>query len=180
MPIPVTISTTPLVFDSLPALKTRYYYGDWPYGGIYTLGRMYILGGDLHVSLSAFEKDPAPESCVCLGLCAEGPAAVFAKTSPAALMVSVREGDNILSTHNVPPRFFRSADEQGWSWGAEFVLDAQLLQRAGIVFANNPTFRAALYKYTAGCPAYGVSNRLLDEKNPFSIVNFETCEAVTY
>ena len=180
MPTPVTISQTPLFFDALPAVKVRHYYGDWPQGGIYTFARMYICAGALHVSLSAFEKEPDADSLVGFGVSSAGGSSLFAALSPCALALTLQRGE--LSEPLTPPQpqYFRTQDEQGYSWGAQFAFSPQVLAMANVKCTKDSLFFAGVYKYRRGQNAWGAAEIPRDPAQPFAPCNWGTFQAVPY
>lgn len=151
----VPVSGTPLVFDALPATKVRHYYGEAALEPIYTLARMYFLKDALALSLSAFERDPDEMSLIEFAL-AGGPGGNIIRLTLG------RDGLRALHPKEAmgsipPPAAFSGADEQGWYWGAQLTLPADMLRGVGLLPGPGVEFRAALFKARADEAGYGSS-----------------------
>lgn len=149
-------SESPLFFDTLPALKTR-----WGSGGdvLYCLARFYQDASAFHLSLSAFERDPAPESRLALALAAQDGRGLLAQLSPreARLIPFGPQAPlNLFAEAGTatPAKHFAGDDEQGWYWGAQLAIGRDVLEAAGIGF-DEPV-GIALFKH-AGGPGFSAS-----------------------
>lgn len=174
MPIPVPVSDFPLAFDALPALKARHYYSEPAAPNIYTLARMYILGDSLRLSLSAFEREPGETSRIDFTLCGKGAPVLRLALTPAGARLFVGENE-------APPptaAFTGGADEQGWYWGADIALPAELLARAGCRLAPGTQFYASLFK--TGGQTLGSAFPLASPHTPYDPACFGLFEAVPF
>lgn len=195
---PVTMSGSPLEFDTLPALKTRRFFGSGSAEArtaarIYTMARLYLLDGALRLSLVAFEREPAPQSRVLFALAGEDTAAdgklalVCLSPGEARLMLAdaatpppLWEPFGKAVSQPLPAEFFAGVDEQGWYWGAQTALPADALQQAGCRPAQGAAFRAALYKFCEGAPAFGTSAMAAKAEHPLDALGFDNFTFVSY
>lgn len=179
MAIPVPCSDAPIAFDALPALKARHFYGDGP--PIYTLARLYALGDALALSLAAFEREPAEESTITFALCGEGapPLRVLARPGSVGLSLDIIPEEPHPSLDGEP---IGGSDEQGWYWGMNFLLPADLLAYAGCKLAPGANFRGGLYKHRWGQEGMAVGSAfpLADPKNPFDPDCFDHFEVISF
>lgn len=181
----VTLSKTPQVLDTLPALKTRWYTGG---EAIYTLARFGFFAGGLQLSLSAFERTPDADSRIGFALCGGA--------GPVALLCTGPEGGELVYYDRAaPPQLGQppgtaplpcpaqpgaGADEQGWYWEMRFTLGAEVLGHVGICPAEGATLQAALLKWRQGEKGYGASHPVPDTENPLAPRLFEHFTVVGY
>lgn len=197
MVFPVTLSGAPLEFDTLPALKTRYFShgsddASRNAAEVYTMARLYVLRDTLHLSLAAFERDPAPGSRLLFALggqaeAADAPYALvalapgFARLQlPARRPMALGEAE-ALPARELPCERFGGVDEQGWHWGARLQLPQSLADEAGCRFAQGAGFGGLLLKHSTGQPAaFGASHPVPDADRPLDPAAFGSFEVVTY
>ena len=176
MVFPVTTSDSPLEFDTLPALKCRY----WQSGSrrVYTLARLYSLYGGLQLSLCAFERVPATDSSIGLALTGNSGQMLWVFLTPkkAGMLLlptapATLPGTSALD-NSVPlaADHFSGNDEQGWYWGGRLSLSQQVLAKAGCPLRPKGTFRAGLLKYGTG--PLGASYPPGDAKKPLDATFF--------
>ncbi len=152
MVFPVTISDSPLEFDSLAALKCRV----WQPGAhrVYTMARLYLLNGDLQASFSAFERKPLPGSAILLRVGGQDAALHLCLTPEKAALLcggaAPLPADVLAQGSAVEARRFSGVDEQGWYWGAGLTVSGAALARAGIQVAPGVVFAGVLAKYQNG------------------------------
>ncbi len=178
MPIPVSKSLTPLVFDTLPALKVRHYSGKAALGNTYTLARLYALGSCLALSLCVFEEAPAEESHV--AFCVAGKTGAFLKfcltKSTAELTLCGAPQTEVLQTPK--PERFTGQDEQGWYWGGSLLLPEAALQALGLGLAVGEEFGANLIRYRSDETVFGTA--FPAEEDAFSPACFGLFQVVDY
>ncbi|MDL2293652.1 hypothetical protein LJC60_03375 [Ruminococcaceae bacterium OttesenSCG-928-D13] len=194
MVFPVTISDIPLELDTLPALKTRYFCHDGSLPArdtarIYTMARLYVQNGVLQLGLSAFERDPAPDSSISFALGGEGQQFALVTLTPEDATLEVLEKtpppalfggrEAVLETPLEAGRF-AGQDEQGWYWGAQMALPKTVLAGCGCPLSPGARFGGALFKYRFGLPAFGASCRMEDNARPLDFASFGTFEATDY
>lgn len=157
MAIPVTISDEPLVYDTLPALKVRYYKGGDGRSGIYTFGRFYFLKDALALCLNVFEQAPDEKSRAefALGAGTDDYLRLRVWRDSAELALCGPAGEQVLEAP--APEYIAGGDEQGWYWGAKLLLGAPLLAKAGLSVQPGAAFRAAVCKARDGEEAFGAS-----------------------
>lgn len=167
----VASSGTPLVFDTLPALKTTHFVHDGTLpsrdiASVYTYARLYILRGDLQLSLTAFERGPGAESRVAFAFgCDGGDRLAFAELSPDGAHLTLLPKRPAPGLWQPPCQGaplasapFAGVDEQGWYWGAQLSVPAHLLAGTGCTLAPGDIFGGALFKYrTDTTGVYGSS-----------------------
>lgn len=179
MATPVSKSTTPLVFEALPALKVRHYCGKAAFGNIYTFARLYVLGAGLALSLCSFEEHPDRESRV--AFCVAGQAGVLRlvlNSESAELFYEDGEGKEQLPS---PERTcFSGQDEQGFYWGANLVLPEEVLLKTGLRLSETQEFCAALIKYRGDERAFGSAFPVINEEDPFDSAHFGSFRIVSY
>ncbi|MGD9560587.1 MAG: hypothetical protein AB7V55_08295 [Oscillospiraceae bacterium] len=167
-------SETPLFFDTLPALKARYFAGGGPH--IYTLARFYLLGGTLQLSLSAFERTPAPTSTIALALAGPGGQALLACASPtqaglAAWPTAAPPPLHALAAealaHPLAAVFTRGDDEQGWFWESRFALGPAAMAPLALSAGGAP-LGIALFKFGSATDGLGASHPLAGTAQPLS------------
>lgn len=183
MVFPVTSSDIPLEFDTLPALKAVHWHGAGACR-VYTMARLYCQGGDLHLSLTAFEREPAPQSRILLALGAQE-GLLAAEVSPATHSLRLLPNGATLEQPGTPlpladPARLSGADEQGWYWSARLLLPRSELAAAGINTALDATFRAGLLKYQEGKPGLGASFPPEDWQHPLDLCSFSPFQIVDY
>jgi len=172
-------SETPLVPDTLPALKTCWYTGGQPH--IYTAARFYLLQQSLQVALTIFERTPPAESRAgfAFGGISGHLAVVF--LAPDTARLALLDGQNPpaswpLAEQDAPPfedaAFYTGQDEQGWYWGARLGIGPEWLEKAGIVPAPGATFGVALAKYSTDSSTLGLSFPLPPGAGPFEPSHF--------
>lgn len=191
MPRPLTASNTPLVFDTISALKVQRYYGLPPGRNVYTYGRFYMMQGQLALSLACFERDPAPACRAAFALCGQQGSMVFTVMAPArshsVLLPEPTAGLTLKEAENhpaqpsgPPPEYFAGEDEQGWYWGANLILPSSLLQSAGIGTRPGTPLRAAVYRYEAGQPGFGASHICPAGASPLDAAQFTAYTITDY
>lgn len=146
MAFPVAKSDTALVFDTLPALKVRYFRTYHPRENVYTYGQMYALPAGLAVALHTFELVPSAGSEIVLLLGApDHPLLRFTLKPAGATLHLLGNGTATpLPSPEITP--FSDNAEQGDYWGAQFILPAGVLQKAGCTLGEGSIFRAAVCK----------------------------------
>lgn len=163
---PVTQCDVPLVAETLPALKVRYY--SEMAEDVYTFARMYVLQDSLSVSLYKFERTPPSASRLAFAVAAaEGPKVLFASVGPQQsgfCNVALCDGAGALppckeavALEAPTPTWFGGVDEQGWYWGAEVVLSAEVLAQAGCILRPGAMYCAAVFCYAEGEEGIGAS-----------------------
>lgn len=175
MAIPVPVSAVPLAFDALPALKVRHYYGGPHFPRIYTLARLYIHGGALALSLSAFEREPEEGSRVEFAL-GGGEAVLRLSLTPAGAQLTLDE--EALPAPGIST--IAGADEQGWYWGGNLTLPADLVARTGCRLAPGAGFAAALFKAHDGRDTLGSAFPLANPRQRWDPGGFGPFEATPF
>lgn len=185
MAAPVSYSSTPLVFDALPALKVRYYTASIPFK-IYTYARMYVQAGALALSFYCFEKQPQPGSGVSFGVTQPGKSLLFLSLFPENVTLAQYPLGTLLptTTGGTPlpapaPAYFAGQDEQGWYWGASVLLPRALLGQCGLTLAPGAVFNAAVFYQPQGSAGYGASCPL-GPGGPLNPGQFDVFEVVDY
>ena len=180
MTTPISKSATPVVFDTLPALKVRHYHGRSALGNIYTFARLYVLEHSLAISLCSFEESPPPQSRVafCVGEAAGRFLRLALSPEEATLTLCGTPKEEPLPAP--APSYFSGQDEQGWYWGAHLLLAPSLLEKAGVDFADDEHFCAALVKYRTDEDAFGSAFPVQNGANPFDIAHFGSFAVVGY
>lgn len=178
LPIPISKSATPLVFDALPALKVRHYVGTPTGGNIYTLARFYLLGEALALSLCVFEKTPPPESRVGFAIAGTKGRVLVLALGPKQVRLQLAPDEEAPP----PPKaaYFTGQDEQGWYWGANLTLPAEALAKAGAAPAQPTVFAANVAKYRTDETAFGTVFPAPLAAGPFQPAYFGAFQAVEY
>ncbi|MDL2324844.1 hypothetical protein LJC61_06830 [Ruminococcaceae bacterium OttesenSCG-928-A16] len=178
----VTQSKTPLVFDAIPAIKVQHYAKNGL--PVYTYARLYALNHDLAVNLCAFERQPAEGSLVGLWLLGTKGRHLAVALGPQTASLTLLQADAPPQALPAPsPARFAGVDEQGWYWGANSVIGADILQQVGIKLAVGRQFNAAVYKSwqpaTAG-GAFGASAPLTQNGTECPPQNWPPFTVVAY
>lgn len=168
--VPVTKSDTPLVPDTLPALKVRHYCGGIaPRRQIYSFARLYMLGDALSLSLYGFEREPEDSSRLAFAFCAAASKAncIIVTLAPQHVHSNLISGCPLdtplpLAGQSSPlaapaAAYFAGVDEQGWYWGASILLPAGLVRECGSALDVGTDFYAAVFKYDEGKDGFGAS-----------------------
>ncbi len=128
----ITDSPTPLLPETLPALKLTYFNGEPSRGFVYSYLRCYVCRGSVFFSLTVFDSCPPDTARIGLALSLDEDARRFLFVS-----CSDRQDDRLLLYENdVPTRQLaltglqhtRGGDEQGLYWGVQGELSAELFQ----------------------------------------------------
>lgn len=184
MAIPVTQSNTPLFFDAIPAVKVRYYNEDGL--PVYTYARLYALGKQLAVNLCAFERKPSAASRIDFCIGDSHKSLLLSLGEQQAELFLQQSGQPLFPLPTPPANHFTGEDEQGWHWGASFILPASALQQAGVTLTQHATFRAAVCKRWEkdSCPpetyAFGASASLAPNGKSCPPENWDTFTLVAY
>ncbi len=141
----VTYSDIPLEFDTLSAVKVRHYKSDNEQ--IYCYARFYCLKGALAVGVKIFERADIAQSLITLRTVNDdqvgGVEIEFGYLkSPKAVMLDSSEQKDIAAP-NV--NYLSGDDNQGFYWGAEFIVSQELLAQAGIELQEGKLFLANLF-----------------------------------
>ncbi|MFV0353469.1 MAG: hypothetical protein ACK5JF_14380 [Oscillospiraceae bacterium] len=162
MGIPVTASSTPLVFETLPAIKVTNYSFAKILTNLYTYARFYVHNGSLVVGVYGFKESPDEQDRISL--------VVGQKNRYLLLSISPRQASLVLADDaatlqtqtgvqlpapSLSP--FAGTDEQGWFWGAEAILSADVLQQAGLVLTPGAQFGAAVFYHRSNQEEFGTS-----------------------
>lgn len=180
MAVPVTISRSRLVIDTLPALQVRFYKGVAAKGDIYTQGRFYFLNEDLVLSLYVFEQNPDKASRAEFALSVDGASFLLLRLSPAIADLSVFKEGQRLPCRGPAPAFFKGGDERGWYWGAQLSIPKKDLAGIGLAAAPGAQFTAAVFKTRADEAAYGASFEGVSLDDPYEVASFGQFVAVEY
>ncbi len=176
---PVTRSTTPLVYDTLPALKVRH-FTPAAERRIYTLARFYFLKDTLALSLAAFEKDPHPTSRVEFAVTGRADRLLLFSLTPGDAELALCMGGKKHALIAPEPAYFSGVDEQGWYWGANTQLSAAHLAEVGLHVKKDEVFSAALFKQQAEQSGFGSSFPITNPDTRLDIAAFTRFVAVDY
>lgn len=189
MPLPVTKSSTPLVQDTLPALKAIYYNGNDENGHIYTFCRLYFLNNALAVNLCCFQRTPPAGSRAAFALAKNAHCLLLTLPPQQAGAPTLFAGDAQAFNGPVPPfgqplaapgaQYFSGQDEQGWYWGANFELGAGILEQIGLQATVNNTFYAAVFQYNTQKTGL-VSSAAFTPEGTTPVNRFNQFEIVSY
>lgn len=148
MSVLITSSKTPLMMETLPAVKLVHCYGNGRDGHVYAYLRMYVLNGAFCFNLTQFLQCPAADTrmALCLGMAdSEAYISVVCPADGNAAVQQYNAADESTGTlGEVPLRHFAGTDEQGWYWSVEGTLTAEACRAAfgrvpdaGSVWAGN-------------------------------------------
>lgn len=151
MPFLISDSAVPLLMETVPVLKIRYYYGSPTRDAVYAYVRLFACKGALHVCMTVFDGE-APED-MRFGLALQS-----ADCLDTFLLLSAgpAQGSCTLTAHDAQtgavqsaldaPRgtWVRGGDEQGWFWSMQTVIPSTAFAglfgtspKAGGVYAGN-------------------------------------------
>lgn len=152
---PVVKSDSPLIFDTLPDLKARYFRFGTKTPSIYTYAQFYFLKNSLWLSLRGFQQTPPPQSGLCFALCA-GAGLLQIRLFPGKAQLCL-PGHSALPL--CPPNIARFAgqDEHGWYWGAQLCVQPPQLALIGFAPQIGAQFGAAVFKTQLGFGVIGAS-----------------------
>lgn len=189
MPVPVTKSEHPLVQDTVPAIKARYYNGANGDGHIYTFARIYFWERRLALNTCCFQRTPPANSRVAFALAGQNNCIYITLPPKEAGAPSVSIGaaqsfHSPLQPFGTPlpspaPLYFAGNDEQGWYWGANVVLEEDLVGKTGLDVAPGNVFGGAVFQFTIGQSAYASSAPFASNGNTPSS-NFTQFTIVSY
>lgn len=175
----VTNSQTPLIFDALPALKVAHYAQGEQLPKIYSYARFYFKKEQLALELYAFEKQPAPTSCI--GFALQGPPVLLVEARPGECrFYKVEQGSKTQLEVEASPYFLAGQDEQGWYWGASMVLPASFISLCKCNFAKESGFAAGVFKYSTERDGFGASAPIQNPGNMLDEGNFSHCKVVEF
>lgn len=179
MPFPVTFSSVPIVADTLPALKVRYYCGTAAHKKLYAYARLYVLQGSLQLSLYCFEQTPTANSRLSFLLSKRGKSMVLSVwEKQASLSFQTPLGE---STLELPvPSFFSANDEQGWYWGAHISIPDYLLQQGDFYLHCGESFVGALFQHVVGQAGFGSCFEISNTDTMADIANCKSFLVVPY
>ncbi|MDD3429582.1 MAG: hypothetical protein PHG02_06225 [Oscillospiraceae bacterium] len=160
MSILVSHSQTPLLPDTLPAVKMTEFFGSAKSGPVYSYLKLHECNGSIHLCLMAFEETPAPQSRLGAAFC-------FDNTQPGKFIffsANAMENFSLLLYNNTANplalpasgSIFSGRDEQGFYWGVETILSADLLaQHFGSAPKVKSVFGGNAFKYNTTEAAFG-------------------------
>ncbi len=148
----VTKSRTPMVFDTLPAIKMQYGYTTLP--NIYTMVQMYALADDLAVCVRIFEKIPAETEETTLILAGtEDNMLSLSISKEGCCLYEVQDAVSCLGRNGKSRglgikelKKFAGEDEQGCYWGVSMLITQDILQKAGVCLNEGSSFKALLLR----------------------------------
>lgn len=146
----ITDSDTPLLMETVPALKLTEFSGTPARDNVYAYLRCYVHAGTMMLSAASFDGAPRATArfCVCMGF-ADAPQRYLcwaaAPSGEAALTLRDAKTDAVLDTLPCPAvHIVTGGDEQGLFWIAEGCVRADtfrqalgLVPRAGCVMTGN-------------------------------------------
>ncbi len=148
----VTKSRTPMVFDTLPAIKMQYGYSSLP--NIYTMAQMYALANDLAVCVRVFEKQPSKTEGTILVLAGQADKALALSISKEGCRLDIASNTvSSLNQNNELPglemkvmKKFSGEDEQGYYWGVSVLIPRNSLEEIKIDLNAGADFKALLLR----------------------------------
>ncbi len=170
----------PMVFDALPVVKTRYFYGDEDKAKLYTQARLYMYKQDLYISLAVFAQEFTKHSGVAFAFSGgtAGYGWVHLNDSEAGFSVCSKpqlpwqRQENV---HHLQVQRFAGQDEQGRYTGAEMCVPHELLQQLP---SDGNMFLGALFQYDMQAQAYGSSVQILDPNAPVDAQYFDNFDVL--
>ncbi len=165
----LTQSSTPLEFDTLGAVKIRHFFGD--INEIYCYARFYIINGGIAVGVRVFERADIATTSVRLKLCSDERACelTIELDNKSGAQADVDGGeDKKITLSGVS--YLSGDDNQGFYWGAEFIIDKKMLDSVGIIAKPGKTF--LLNMTTAEPGKNGEGRAFIEEYGNFIIVPY--------
>lgn len=162
MGTPVTASNVPLVFETLPAVKVTNYSFAKILTNLYTYARFYVYNGSLVVGVYGFKESPDEQDRISLVVGQKSNYLLFSISPKQSSLVLANETTTLHTQTGVQLpapalSFFAGTDEQGWFWGAETTLTAEVLQQAGLVLTTGAQFDAAVFYHRTTQEGFGTS-----------------------
>lgn len=191
MPFLITDSATPLLMETVPALKVSHFYGNPARGNVYAYLRCYVHKGDFHCCMSEFDAAPPMDTRMAIAICPAEDTETFllfslGKEEPSATLTLCDKEGNTLKTLDAPMTALTCGeDEQGLFWSRTGVLSGKIFKesfgaapRAGDVYVGN----VLLYQEneTAFGTAFPMSIASPLEAGPVRMAGFEPFTIVPY
>lgn len=123
MSILITAAQTPLMTETLPAVKLTHFYGQSAAGRVYAYLRLYALRGGFCFNMTHFMQNPPDGTQMRLYLtAADGSRSVCIACAPQGdAVITAADG----SEQPLAVRHFKGGDEQGWYWACEGELTSE-------------------------------------------------------
>ena len=180
MPFPIVQSNVPLVFDTLPDLKVRYFRAHGPQDNIYTYAQMYAMPQGLALGLRAFEQTPGADSQIVFALGQPQGSVLRFCLAPGEAALDLLAGGDVRPLSLPEVVRFAGEDEHGWYWGAQLVLPAEDLLSACCTLQAGSAFGIAVLKARAGIGILGASFRLPAGGEPLQPALFDEAVVSLY
>lgn len=189
MPFLLTDSATPLLMETVPALKIRHFYGNSARGNVYAYLRCYVHKGDFYCCMSAFDAAPPAGTRMALALCPAEDTEKFLlfslskEESGNTLTLRSKDGKNLEAFEAPPTTLTCGEDEQGLFWSRTGVLSGKLFKKifntvphAGDVYTGN------VLLYQENEAAFGTAFCMPSPLagSPIRMAGFETFTIVPY
>ncbi len=156
----ITDSDTPLMPETLPALKLTHFSGEPARGCVYSYLRCYLCGGSLSFSLTVFDGEPRDTARIGLALSLDDDARRY-----LFLSCSPHRGDSLQLYENdapaqplilAPLQHTSGGDEQGLYWAVQGELPAELFLRVfGRIPKSGCLMPGNVYLYDEAEAAFG-------------------------
>lgn len=132
MPLAVALANAELPMETLPVVKLIHWYGAPARDCVYTYGRLYACSGALHLTMTVFDGQPPATQRAMALFRFEAGALLRLCFAPQGTAEAALHRSGQTQTLTAPAcRFGAGADEQGWYWQADCVLDAGFLAAVG-------------------------------------------------
>lgn len=142
--------TGAVVMDTLPVIKLTHWYGTPARDEIYAYTRLCLCPEGLRIRMTVFDREPPLTETAAALLLLNRPLRLEFTQDTARMTV----GDE---TCGLPQTIFSAgADEQGWYWQADCLLQQETLARSGVELpADGTAFDAAFFLQDRRETAFG-------------------------
>ena len=142
--------TGPVAMDTLPVIKLTHWYGTPARDEIYAYARLCLCPEGLRIRMTVFDREPAPTEKI-TALLQMKRSLRLEFTRDTACLTAGSEAYGLPQTV-----FSAGADEQGWYWQADCLLQRELMARAGAEMpADGVAFDAAFFLRDTREEAFG-------------------------
>ncbi len=163
MAVLITESRSKIEFDTLGAIKVKYFNGD--IDPIYCYARIYCIDKGFAVGVKVFETVEKASHRVSLSFTTDFQTALNIEFGNNTDLLAFKSVSADLHKLDAPAVSYISGDDnQGYYWGAEFFINQDLCSAIGLTAAAGNTFAAGLYIHKPSMAGHGCA---FAEKNGY-------------